>query len=90
MNWVTRVILKENKIEYINGIGKFIDKNTIEVTTKTDSKNIYGKNILIAVGGRPKYPDIPGAVEYGISSDDIFNLPSAPGKVLVVGAGCIL
>lgn len=42
------------------------------------------------MGGRPRYPDIPGAVEYGISSDDIFSLECAPGKTLVVGAGCIL
>lgn len=42
------------------------------------------------MGGRPRYPDIPGALEYGISSDDIFSLNRAPGKTLVVGAGCIL
>ena len=53
-------------------------------------KLITAQNILIAVGGRPRYPDIPGAVEYGITSDDIFSLEKAPGKTLVVGAGCIL
>lgn len=42
------------------------------------------------MGGRPRYPDIPGALEYGITSDDIFSLERAPGKTLVVGAGCIL
>lgn len=42
------------------------------------------------MGGRPRYPDIPGALEYGISSDDIFSLERAPGKTLVIGAGCIL
>lgn len=82
--------LRENKIEYINGIGKFIDSHTIEVKTKDTTIQVYGKNIVIAVGGRPKYPNIPGALEYGISSDDIFNLPSPPGKTLIVGAGCIL
>ncbi|KAK6638367.1 Thioredoxin reductase 1, mitochondrial [Polyplax serrata] len=89
VNWVTRVTLKQNQIEYINGIGKFLDKNTIEVKTKDSVRRIYGDNILIAVGGRPKYPDIPGAVEHGISSDDIFTLPSPPGKTLIVGAGYI-
>lgn len=48
------------------------------------------KNIVIAVGGRPNYPDIPGALEYGITSDDIFSLDREPGKTVVVGAGCIL
>lgn len=41
------------------------------------------------MGCRPRYPDIPGAVEYGITSDDLFSLERAPGKTLVVGAGCI-
>lgn len=40
------------------------------------------------MGGRPRYPDIPGA-EYGITSDDLFSLERAPGKTLIIGAGCI-
>lgn len=51
-------------------------------------RELTAKNIVIAVGGRPRYPDIPGAVEYGITSDDIFSLNKEPGKTLVVGAGC--
>jgi len=46
------------------------------------------QTFVIAVGGRPRYPDIPGAVEYGITSDDLFSLDREPGKTLVVGAGC--
>jgi pyruvate/2-oxoglutarate dehydrogenase complex dihydrolipoamide dehydrogenase (E3) component len=40
--------------------------------------------VIIAVGGRPTYPDIPGAKEYGITSDDVFSLPNAPGDTCVV------
>lgn len=53
-------------------------------------KVVTTKYVLIAVGGRPNYPDIPGALEYGITSDDIFSLAKPPGKTLIVGAGCIL
>lgn len=42
----------------------------------------------MATGGRPKYPEIPGA-EFGISSDDLFSLPHNPGKTLLVGASYI-
>jgi len=35
---------------------------------------------VVAVGGRPKYPDIPGAKEFGITSDDIFSLSHNPGS----------
>ena len=55
-----------------------------------EEKVVTAKYILIAVGGRPNYPDIPGAIEYGITSDDIFSLNNPPGKTLVIGAGCIL
>ena len=45
--------------------------------------------IIVAVGGRPSYPDIPGAREFGITSDDVFSLKKAPGKTLVVGASYV-
>lgn len=76
-------------MEYINGLGKFKDSHTIQTTTKQGEKLLTSKYILIAVGGRPNYPDIPGAVEYGITSDDIFSLTNPPGKTLIVGAGYI-
>jgi len=44
--------------------------------------------ILIAVGGKPTWPDIPGA-ELGISSDGFFELDQLPKKAVVVGAGYI-
>lgn len=44
---------------------------------------------MIATGGRPTYPDIPGAKEYAITSDDVFQLEKAPGRTLIVGASYI-
>lgn len=77
------------KVEYLNGLGSFVDPHTILVTMKNNTeRTITARNIVVAVGGRPRYPDIPGAVEYGITSDDLFSLDRAPGKTLVVGAGC--
>merc|ERR1719494_1520176 len=51
-------------------------------------KNVTASKFILATGGRPKYPNIPGA-EFGISSDDLFSLPHSPGKVLLVGASYI-
>lgn len=79
------------KVEYVNANGYFKDPHTIAGVTKSgEEKILTAKNIIIAVGGRPRYPNIPGAMEYGITSDDIFSLNRAPGKTLIVGAGCIL
>ncbi|XP_044261569.1 thioredoxin reductase 2, mitochondrial isoform X1 [Tribolium madens] len=89
VNWVTRVELRDKKVEYINGLGVFKDPHTVHTVTKQGERTLTSKYFLIAVGGRPRYPNIPGAVEYGITSDDIFSLEEAPGKTLVVGAGYI-
>lgn len=50
---------------------------------------IRAKYILIATGGRPSDPEIPGGKEHSISSDDIFWKTDNPGKTLVVGASYI-
>lgn len=47
------------------------------------------KHILVAVGGRPTYLDIPGSDKLVISSDDLFSMQKPPGKTLVVGASYI-
>jgi len=90
VNWVTRVDLRDKKVEYINGLGYFKDAHNVVAVLKNKTERVLNaKFVVIACGGRPKYPNIPGATEYGISSDDIFSLEKAPGKTLVIGAGYI-
>ncbi|CAA2930707.1 Glutathione reductase [Arsenophonus endosymbiont of Bemisia tabaci Q2] len=76
--------LSTNKVKVINGVARFIDAHTIEV----NSSRLTVDHILIAIGGRPTWPNIPGA-EYGIDSDGFFKLTSLPKRVAVVGAGYI-
>ena len=45
-------------------------------------------HILVAVGGKPVLPAIPGA-EHGITSDGFFQLKDKPSRAVVVGAGYI-
>ena len=59
------------------------------VNKKNVIRNITGDKFIVAVGGRPRYPNIPGAKEFGITSDDIFSLRHHPGKTLCVGASYI-
>lgn len=82
-------MLVPRKVQYLNAKGTFLDKNTVQAKLKNGSEQIVkAKHIVIATGGRPIYPDIPGA-ELCITSDDIFYLASPPGKTLVIGAGYI-
>jgi len=91
LNWNYRVQLRDKKVEYINAYGEFINAHKLLVTYKNKkTKEITAKNIVVAVGGRPKYPtDIKGAVENTITSDDLFSLKYNPGKTLCVGASYV-
>jgi thioredoxin/glutathione reductase (selenoprotein) len=90
VNWVTRVDLRDKKVEYINGLGYFKDAHNVVAVLKNKTEKVLNtKYVVIACGGRPKYPEIPGAVEHGITSDDIFSLNREPGKTVVVGASYI-
>eukprot|EP01013_Petalomonas_cantuscygni_P022698 TRINITY_DN44003_c0_g1_i1.p1 TRINITY_DN44003_c0_g1~~TRINITY_DN44003_c0_g1_i1.p1 ORF type:complete len:501 (-),score=125.32 TRINITY_DN44003_c0_g1_i1:264-1709(-) len=57
-------------------------------TVVCNGQSYTGKNVLVAVGGRPVVPPLPGA-EHGITSDGFFDLEERPRKCLVVGAGYI-
>lgn len=66
-----------------------MSKNEILLTDeKGQNEVVTAKNILIATGGRPTPPGIPGE-EHAITSDDIFWKSKNPGKTLVVGASYI-
>jgi glutathione reductase (NADPH) len=49
---------------------------------------VRARHILVATGGRPFVPDLPGA-SLAITSDDVFGLEALPARVLIVGGGYI-
>lgn len=77
-------VLGKNKVDVIHGFAKFVDARTVEV----NGERITADHILIATGGYPNRPEIPGA-EHGIDSDGFFALDALPQRVAVVGAGYI-
>ena len=90
LNFGYRTALRQKGVTYINAYGRFKDAHTIIATKKNgQEQEITADKIVVAVGGRPAYPDAPGAKECCISSDDIFSLSEAPGKTLCVGASYI-
>ncbi len=56
--------------------------------TTADGRDITAKHILVATGGRPVVPDMPGS-EHGITSNDIFLLDKMPKSILIIGGGYI-
>ncbi len=77
--------LDENNVVRVPRRGRLVDAHTVECS---DGVRISAAHILIATGAHPQRPDIPGA-EFGLLSDDFFNLCSAPERVAIVGGGYI-
>ena len=77
-------VLGNNKVNVIKGFARFKDANTVEV----NGEEYTADHILIATGGEPIIPHIPGA-EHGIDSNGFFELTKQPRRVAVVGAGYI-
>ncbi|KAI7872790.1 hypothetical protein BDF14DRAFT_1748709 [Spinellus fusiger] len=89
LNGIYEKNLEKDNVEHFEGFGSFVDANTVKVqTSETESFEIKAKKILVATGGHPIIPNIPGA-ELGISSDGFFDLEEQPKRVAVVGTGYI-
>ena len=83
--------LEKAGVERIDGWGRFLSDQTIGIATERDGpiqRELSASRVLVAVGGRPVRPDIPG-VEHTWISDDMFNLETLPRDVVLVGAGFI-
>lgn len=76
--------LDDNNVRLLRGHGRFIGPHSLQVNGETYSAD----HIVVATGGRPIVPDIPGAA-LGITSDGFFALTEQPARVAVIGAGYI-
>jgi len=76
--------LADSNIDLIEGHARFVDAHTLEV----EGEHYTADHIVIAPGGSPIRPDVPGA-EHGITSDGFFALTQQPRRVAVVGGGYI-
>ena len=82
-------LLEKAGVELLRGWGRFSGPTSLVVTAADGSEQeLHAKRILIAVGGRPHRPEIPGA-DLAWLSDDLFELERFPERVVVVGAGFI-
>jgi glutathione reductase (NADPH) len=82
--------LEKAGVELVRGWGRLADSRSVAVQDASgqEQRRLQAERILIAVGGRPHRPPIPGA-ELGWVSDDLFELERFPQRVVVVGAGFI-
>ena len=81
-------ILRENGVGHISGTGRVTGPNTVEVTGADGTKEYSAKKILVATGGWPHLPQVPG-VENAITSNEALELVALPKHIVIVGGGYI-
>ncbi|MDP5365552.1 MAG: glutathione-disulfide reductase [Paracoccaceae bacterium] len=82
---IYRNILKSNGVETFDARATLVDPHTVELA---DGTRKTARHILLAMGGRPVKPDMPGA-ELAITSNEIFHLDALPKSILIIGGGYI-
>ena len=85
LNGIYRRNLERKSIDWVRGAGRFSAANRVA----TDRGDVLDAgHVLIATGGYPIVPDLPGA-ERGITSDGFFELEALPRRTAVIGSGYI-
>ncbi|NES87323.1 MAG: glutathione-disulfide reductase [Moorea sp. SIO2B7] len=84
LNGIYQRMLNNSGVALIQGYAKFIDSHTLEI----GEEKVTADKILIAVGGHPVKPDIPG-IEHTMVSDHMFHLEEQPKRIVILGGGYI-
>jgi glutathione reductase (NADPH) len=82
---IYRNILTSNGVQTFDARATLVDPHMVELS---DGTRKSARHILLAMGGRPVKPEMPGA-ELAITSNDIFHLETLPKSVLIIGGGYI-
>ena len=84
LNGIYERNLANDKVELIQGFARFTGAHSLDVGGRT----LTARHIVIATGGRPMVPMVPGAA-LGITSDGFFELENLPRRVVMVGSGYV-
>lgn len=84
LNGIYRKLLVDSGVTLLEGHGRITGPNSVEV----DGQSYSAERILIATGGWPQVPDVPGR-EHAITSNEVFHLAELPKRIMVVGGGYI-
>ncbi|MCQ9423065.1 glutathione-disulfide reductase [Pseudomonas sp. LJDD11] len=84
LNGIYRKLLVDSGVTLLEGHGRITGPHTVQV----DGTSYTAERILIATGGWPQVPDVPGR-EHAITSNEAFHLAELPKRIIVVGGGYI-
>jgi glutathione reductase (NADPH) len=84
LNGIYAANLERRKVVHVQAAARFEDAHTIVAGDEL----LTAPQVVVASGGRPAVPDLPGA-ELGITSDGFFALEQRPASVAIVGSGYV-
>lgn len=84
LNGIYMQLLKSAGVQIIENWATLTGKHAVDV----GGQRFSARHILLATGGKPSVPDIPGR-EHAITSNEIFDLSPFPRRLLIVGGGYI-
>ncbi|NEP17422.1 MAG: glutathione-disulfide reductase [Leptolyngbya sp. SIO4C1] len=84
LNGIYQRMLDNAQVQLFAAYARLLDAHIVEV----GDQKVTADKILVAVGGEPFKPQIPG-IEHAITSDDIFHLPQQPKRIVIFGGGYI-
>ena len=92
LNGVYQKLLVGSGVNVVYGRARLMDAHTVEVAAEDGNGGATGRvtarHVLIATGGRPYVPDVPGR-EHLLTSNEMFDLEPFPARLLVIGGGYI-
>jgi glutathione reductase (NADPH) len=84
LNGIYAANLERRGITHVAAAARFHDANTVVAGDEL----LSAPHVVIATGGRPVVPPVPGA-GYGITSDGFFDLERRPQSIVIVGSGYV-
>jgi glutathione reductase (NADPH) len=99
-SWPDLIAAKDREIDRLNRVYlRLLDESGVRLCPvrgvfesphriRLGAEAVSAERILVATGGHPWKPDIPGA-DFAITSDDVFQLAELPERVIVVGGGYV-
>jgi len=99
-SWKKLITAKDAEIDRLNGVYiRLLNDSGVKLyetrgvlagphEIRLGEETVTAKTVLIATGGRPWLPELPG-IEHAISSDEVFHLAQQPERIAVIGGGFI-
>jgi len=84
LNGIYQSLLERAGVDVLQGRARLLDSHRVEI----GGTKVSSERILIATGGKPILPDIPGS-EHALTSNAVFSLERLPKRMMVVGAGYV-